>query len=76
MISSFFKELEFRQEKGYISKSTLILCVEDPHVKVGSGGATLNALLVVAEHLSALSGHTVNEDFNLYIPYSLYDLVV
>ena len=56
-------ELEFRQEKGYISKSTLLLCVEDPHCKVGSGGATLNALLIVAEHLSALSGHTVKGSF-------------
>eukprot|EP00795_Rhopilema_esculentum_P010877 gene10877-19700_t len=55
---AFLKELESRQNKGYISKSTLLLCVEDPHCKVGSGGATLNALLVVAEHLSAQSGHT------------------
>lgn len=56
---SFYKELEIRQKKGFISESTLLLSVEDPRCKVGSGGATLNALLVVAEHLSALSGYTV-----------------
>ena len=55
----FVLELEIRQKKGFISESTLLLSVEDPRCKVGSGGATLNALLVVAEHLSALSGYTV-----------------
>lgn len=59
-ILSFSAELEFHQKKGYIASSTLLLCVEDPRCKVGSGGATLNALLVVAEHLSAMSGHTVS----------------
>ena len=33
--------------------------MDDPQTKVGSGGATLNALLVVTEYLSAQAGHTV-----------------
>uniref|UniRef100_A0A8C3HR40 Fucose kinase n=1 Tax=Chrysemys picta bellii TaxID=8478 RepID=A0A8C3HR40_CHRPI len=37
----------------------LLLTVEDPAACVGSGGATLNALLVAAEHLSARAGCTV-----------------
>lgn len=36
-----------------------MLTVEDPKDHVGSGGATLNALLVIAEHLSARKGYTV-----------------
>ncbi|CAD5120614.1 DgyrCDS9171 [Dimorphilus gyrociliatus] len=52
-------ELETRQRKGYFPRSTLVLTVEDPKDHVGSGGATLNALLVIAEHLSAKRGFTV-----------------
>ncbi|NXS61648.1 FUK kinase, partial [Brachypteracias leptosomus] len=37
----------------------LLLAVEDPWEQLGSGGATLNALLVAAEHLSARAGCTV-----------------
>ncbi|NXS93723.1 FUK kinase, partial [Jacana jacana] len=37
----------------------LLLAVEDPWARLGSGGATLNALLVAAEHLSARAGYTV-----------------
>ncbi|NXH20299.1 FUK kinase, partial [Bucco capensis] len=37
----------------------LLLAVEDPWDRLGSGGATLNALLVAAEHLSARAGCTV-----------------
>ncbi|NWY90532.1 FUK kinase, partial [Loxia curvirostra] len=37
----------------------LLLAVEDPWALLGSGGATLNALLVAAEHLSARAGCTV-----------------
>ena len=53
-------ELEMRQKKGLISKDTLILAVEDPKANVGSGGATLNALLIVAEHLGGRQGYTVS----------------
>ena len=37
----------------------LLLTLEDPKARVGSGGATVNALLVVAEHLSAKAGYEV-----------------
>ncbi|KAJ8302778.1 hypothetical protein KUTeg_019174 [Tegillarca granosa] len=53
------KELEIRQSKGYIDKETIILTVEDPKSNVGSGGATVNALLTVAEYISAQKGYTV-----------------
>ncbi|CAB1323640.1 unnamed protein product [Coregonus sp. 'balchen'] len=40
-------------------KGTLLLTVSDPQEPgLGSGGATLNALLVAAEHLSARAGYT------------------
>ena len=52
-------ELELRQSKGLISKDTLVLALEDPRGGVGSGGATLNALLVVTEHLSAKASFQV-----------------
>lgn len=53
-------ELEIRQKREQIPAGTLLLAVEDPEVHVGSGGATLNALLVAAEHLSARAGFTVS----------------
>ena len=52
-------ELEIHQSKGFIAKDVLILTLEDPKGGVGSGGATLNALLVVTEHLSAEAGFRV-----------------
>uniref|UniRef100_A0A8C4R8L3 GDP-fucose pyrophosphorylase domain-containing protein n=1 Tax=Eptatretus burgeri TaxID=7764 RepID=A0A8C4R8L3_EPTBU len=58
-VETYQKELEERQEAGAIPLSALILAIEDPPGGVGSGGATLNALLVAAEHLSMLAGHTV-----------------
>lgn len=56
---AYQKELETRQLKGLISRDALVLTVEDPEARIGSGGATLNALLVVTEHLSAKAGYTV-----------------
>jgi hypothetical protein len=47
------EELELRQKKSLISKESLVICIEDPEKPIGSGGATLNALLVVIEALSA-----------------------
>lgn len=38
----------------------LLLTLEDPKARVGSGGATVNALLVVTEHLSAKAGYEVS----------------
>lgn len=55
----FQTELEVRQKREQIPPGTLLLAVEDPETRVGSGGATLNALLVAAEHLSARAGFTV-----------------
>lgn len=56
---AFQQELDVRQKKGHLPEDSLLLTVEDPLSKVGSGGATLNALLVVAEHLSQRQGYTV-----------------
>ncbi|XP_059940572.1 L-fucose kinase isoform X2 [Mesoplodon densirostris] len=58
-VEVFQRELEIRQKREQIPTRTLLLAVEDPEVRVGSGGATLNALLVAAEHLSARAGFTV-----------------
>ncbi|XP_030640456.1 L-fucose kinase [Chanos chanos] len=58
-VYSFQRELEVRQQRGTIPSGTLLLVVSDPQERLGSGGATLNALLVAAEHLSARAGHTV-----------------
>ncbi|KAH3773461.1 hypothetical protein DPMN_174823 [Dreissena polymorpha] len=52
-------ELELRQAKGYIDKDVFLLTVEDPKQDVGSGGATINALLTVAEYISAQRGYNV-----------------
>ena len=38
----------------------MLITLEDPKGGVGSGGATLNALLVVTEHLSAKAGFRVS----------------
>ncbi len=52
-------ELNLRQKRGMISADTLLLAVPDPSsMRVGSGGATLNALVAVAEHLSARASRT------------------
>ena len=56
-------ELEARQAKGQIAKDVILLTVEDPKTNVGSGGATINALLTVVEHISARQGYTVSTEF-------------
>lgn len=53
------KELKLRQEKNLIDHESLLFCIEDPEKPVGSGGATLNALLIVAEALSARKKYRV-----------------
>ncbi|XP_036130162.1 L-fucose kinase [Molossus molossus] len=58
-VEVFQRELEVRQKREQIPARTLLLAVEDPETRMGSGGATLNALLVAAEHLSAREGFTV-----------------
>lgn len=55
-----FAELELRRRRGALGRRpVLVLALEDPWAGVGSGGATLNAVLVAAEHLSARAGCTV-----------------
>ncbi|XP_022056691.2 L-fucose kinase [Acanthochromis polyacanthus] len=58
-VYSFQRELELRQQRGVLSQGALVLTVRDRQEPLGSGGATLNALLVAAEHLSNRAGHTV-----------------
>ncbi|XP_062922682.1 L-fucose kinase [Mobula hypostoma] len=58
-LHAFQRELEIRQRRGSIAPGVLLLTVGDPGTHVGSGGATLNALLVAAEYLSAREGYTV-----------------
>ncbi|CAF0975030.1 unnamed protein product [Brachionus calyciflorus] len=50
---AYQKELELKKKKNLIDQETLIICIEDPERPIGSGGATLNALLVVSEALCA-----------------------
>uniref|UniRef100_A0A8C5BPJ0 Fucose kinase n=1 Tax=Gadus morhua TaxID=8049 RepID=A0A8C5BPJ0_GADMO len=57
-VYAFQKELDLRQTRGSVGPGTLLLTASDPEERLGSGGATLNALLVAAEHLSARAGHT------------------
>ncbi|XP_072242727.1 L-fucose kinase [Leuresthes tenuis] len=58
-VYSFQRELELRQQRGTLSQGAFVLTVRDRQEPLGSGGATLNALLVAAEHLSSRAGHTV-----------------
>ncbi|XP_035981542.1 L-fucose kinase [Fundulus heteroclitus] len=58
-VYAFQRELELRQQRGTLPGDALLLTVRDRQEPLGSGGATLNALLVAAEHLSNRAGHTV-----------------
>uniref|UniRef100_A0A674MS94 Fucose kinase n=1 Tax=Takifugu rubripes TaxID=31033 RepID=A0A674MS94_TAKRU len=58
-VYSFHRELELRQQRGSLPQDMLIATVTDREQPLGSGGATLNALLVAVEHLSNRAGHTV-----------------
>ncbi|KAG8198867.1 hypothetical protein JTE90_015082 [Oedothorax gibbosus] len=53
------KEIEFLKKKNRIPESETILVIEDPAKNLGSGAATLNALLVAAEYLSAKRNYMV-----------------
>jgi fucokinase len=50
-------EIRLLQRQGVLPDNVLI--VEDPCLDLGSGGSTLNALLVLVEHLCAQCGFTV-----------------
>lgn len=54
-----YLELKLLQKKGFISPHTHLLTVEDPAENIGSGAATLNALLIVTEYLSLQNGYTI-----------------
>lgn len=58
-VYAFQRELELRQQRGTLPEGALLLTVRDRQEPLGSGGASLNALLVAAEHLSSRAGHTV-----------------
>ena len=70
----FYTELDLYQSKGKIPKDVVLLAIGDPKAEIGSGGATLNALLIVTEHLSARAGYTVNlfKSHNIVKPALLY----
>ncbi len=58
-VNLHYTELDLYQSKGKIPEDVLLLAIDDPKPGIGSGSATLNALLVVTEHLSARAGYTV-----------------
>lgn len=66
-----------------IHPQTTVLCVVDPTSNIGSGGATVNAIVYVTEYISALEGHTVTNAFfidsfldSFYVNYNDYINVV
>ena len=54
-------ELQIRQKKGLLDHDTFLLAVDDPKPNIGSGSATLNAVLCVGEYLAAKEGMTVGD---------------
>ena len=57
------KELELMKKYGSISTETTTVAIADPQPNIGSGGATINAVLVISEMLSAKEGyHTLTSD--------------
>ncbi|CAK8672641.1 L-fucose kinase-like [Clavelina lepadiformis] len=57
--AAYQQQLELKQSRGLLSKDLIVFSIEDPQDDIGSGGATLNALLVATEHLSMKKGYTV-----------------
>lgn len=53
------REIEFLKKKGRIPDFVAVLTIEDPAKNLGSGAATLNALLVAVEYLSAKQNYMV-----------------
>ncbi|KFM65780.1 L-fucose kinase, partial [Stegodyphus mimosarum] len=52
-------EVKFLKRKGRISEFVPVLCIEDHAKNIGSGAATLNALLVATEFLSVKNNYMV-----------------
>lgn len=71
-------ELELRQQRGTLPQDMLVATVADRQQPLGSGGATLNALLVAAEHLSNRAGHTVSwfERCHLQLATIIYNITL
>ncbi len=42
-----------------MSTNAVVMAVDDPKPNIGSGSATLNAIICVAEYLAAQEGHKV-----------------
>eukprot|EP00111_Clytia_hemisphaerica_P020368 TCONS_00059999-protein len=63
---AFEKECSIRQKNFFIHPKTTVLSVVDPVPNIGSGGATINAMIHVTEYISALEGHTVITSDVLY----------
>ncbi|GFY70639.1 l-fucose kinase [Trichonephila inaurata madagascariensis] len=53
------REIEFLKKKGRIPDFVAVLTIEDPAKNLGSGAATVNALLVAVEYLSAKQNYMV-----------------
>ncbi|GBM52686.1 L-fucose kinase, partial [Araneus ventricosus] len=53
------REVEFLKKKGRIPSCICVLTIEDPAKNLGSGAATLNALLLAVEYLSAKQNYMV-----------------
>ncbi|GFT34587.1 l-fucose kinase, partial [Nephila pilipes] len=53
------REIEFLKKKKRIPDYVAVLTIEDPAKNLGSGAATLNALLVAVEYLSAKQNYMV-----------------
>ena len=54
------KRVNFLQKQGLFSNEVIISCINDPDQAIGSGGATLNALLTAVELLSAKDKSVAN----------------
>ena len=57
----FVLECAIRQKNMLIHPKTTVLSVVDSSANIGSGGATINAIVYVTEYISALEGHTVRK---------------
>lgn len=57
-------EINYLKKKGRIPDTLCVLTVEDPAKNIGSGAATLNALLVATEHLSVKQNYMVSAAFH------------
>lgn len=62
-----FAEIEYLKSKKRIPETLCVLTIEDPADNIGSGAATLNALLVATEFLSAKSNYMVLLNYTIWL---------